>query len=153
MLRRVNLAERNSSIGEAGRWIEHAQLKTCAEKACERGVQIGLTHEVFMDSLDEGGKSLALAESALEIGAGFHRGRSCVRHVGRIMMPSIDIGNGSAIADHISIEPPGVAQVIPQKHRVSTCRRTSPTERALHLPPHETPEGKYLQDRVVTHPH
>src|SRR6185437_6310773 len=104
MLGRVDLAERNSSIGEAGRGIEHAQLKTRAEKTRECSVQIGFTHEVFVDSFDERGKSLALAESALEISAGLHRGRGCMRHVGGIMMASIDIGDGSAIADHISIE-------------------------------------------------
>ena len=45
-------------------------------------------------------------------------------HVGRVVMAGVHVGDGGAIADHIAIEVPCIAQVVLQKHGVSARGRT-----------------------------
>ena len=84
----------------------------------EGGVEVGFGDESLVDGVDEGGVSLAFAVAAFEVGAGLHGVGGGVGHVGRVVMAGEDVGDGGAVGDDVTVEVPGVAEVILEEHGV-----------------------------------
>ncbi len=120
----VVFGEGDAAVGEAGGRIEHAETEAGAEEAMEGGVDLGFGDEVLMDGFDESGEGLALAEAALEVGAGFDGGGGGVGHVGCVVVAGVDVGDGGAVADDVAVEVPGVAEVIAEEHGVGAGGRS-----------------------------
>ncbi len=76
-----------------------------------------------MDRLDECREGLAVAETALEIGARFHGIGGSLGHVRRVVVAGVDVGDGGAVTDDVAGEGPGGAKMIMQQHGVSAGRR------------------------------
>ena len=124
MLRRVVLADRNATVGVAGRRIEHAETEACGEEAAQRSVDFRFCDEVLVHGIDESWIGLPFAEAALEIGAGFYCSGGGVGHIRGEVVTGIDVGDGGAVTDDIAVKVPGVAQVIAQEHGVRAGGRS-----------------------------
>ncbi len=107
---RVDFGEGDATVGEAVGRVEHPEFEACAEEAAEGGVEISFWYQVAVNGFDECGEGLAVAETALEIGAGLYGVGGGLGHVRSVVVTGVDVGDGGAVTDDVAGEGPGGAR-------------------------------------------